>query len=46
MIKQSVAFYCQQIPPSGGLSTMTTLVSVTKGTVAQIPARRPAKRHA
>ena len=38
--KRGVAFYNQQIPPSGGLSTLTTSVTVTGGNVAQIPATK------
>ena len=38
--KRGVAFYNQQIPPSGGLSTLTTSVPVTGGNVAQIPATK------
>ena len=38
--KRGVAFYNQQIPPSGGLSTLTTSVTVTGSNVAQIPATK------
>ena len=38
--KRGVAFYNQQIPPPGGLSTLTTSVTVTGGNVAQIPATK------
>ena len=33
-----MAFHGQQIPPTGGLSTLTTSDPVTRGNVAQIPA--------
>jgi hypothetical protein len=45
-VRRGVAFFCQQISFLGGLSALTTLVPVTQGNVAQIPAKRAAKRHA
>ena len=38
--KRGVAFYSQQIPPSGGLSTLATSVTVTGSNVAQIAATK------
>jgi len=34
---RGVALHCQQIPPSGGLSTLTASIPVNGGKVAQVP---------